>query len=502
MKKIILTTMLLISVSLFSQTTKKGYIIEIEGSNVFVDFTSKDVKVGERLKVISDPREIIHPVTKEKIIKDGDLIATLEITETHSNYSVASRVYPTNALSKLTVGAKVYLPNDSTINIAMIPKDGKVNVAIGAATINDMVGPGYFGNYVSDMLMGDLLDCDKIRLIDRSLLSAQVNEVDLKGADYVNSDNAIMKGQIAGVQYMIQVTMQKPDVTNITTGTPVNSILNAVSSVSQIVGAPGALSKGLEIGANLTSNVNTSTLRSKVSITARVVDVQTGEVLFMCSGTGNAQGEMQAELEGGALGGMQINGGVDGFKQTITGKAVAITYRKIGNSLKDFFNGATKEKVVNSGAITELTYRKGQIYQGVNKLPNYEIKDLYSDTPNLYFDYKKGKNIITYGTLLESIGGIGLVFLFVDSYGLDNVGWGGSDAKGLLLFTYPSKPLFGVYCVSSLAIGITGYLIQKQGRIKIKKGINVYNQSLHQSQFLPEYHIGLSPEGLALTLNF
>jgi len=486
MKKICFTAMLLISVSLFAQTPRKGYIIEIEGSNVFVDYTSKDVKVGDRLKVISDSREIIHPVTKEKIIKDGDLIATLEITETHSNYSVVSRVYPANAFPKLIVGAKVYLPGDSSTNIAILPKDGKVNVAIGMATINDMVGPGYFGNYVSDMLMGELLDCEKIRLIDRSLLNAQVNEVDLKDAGYVNSDNAIMKGQISGIQYMVQVTMQKPDVTNITTGTPVNSILNAASSVSQLVGAPGALSKGLEIGADLTSNVNASTLRSKVSITARVIDVQTGEVLFMCTGAGTAQGEIQVELEEGALGGMKINGGADGFKQTVTGKAVAIAYRKIGNSLKDFFSGTTKGKVINTGMNTELIYRNGNIYQGVNKLNKYDIKDVFSDKPNLYFEYSKGSSLKVIGVSLlvgvPAISGLALAIYRDDEPGMEE-----ARSYALMAALTPIIPSIVLYIC---------------GRNKISSTVEKYNKQLNQSYISPDIQIGIKSGRLAFSLNF
>jgi len=491
MKKTCLVMFLFITVSLFAQTTKVGYIIEIEGSNVFVDFTSKDVKVGDRLKVISDQKQMIHPITKEKIIKEGELFATLEITETHSNYSIAGRVYPANAFSKLTVGAKVYLPNDSSIKSAALPKDGKVNVAIGAATINDLVGPGYFGNYVSDMLMGELLDCDKIRLIDRSLLSAQVDEVNLKDAGYVNTDNAIMKGQISGVQYMIQITMQKPDVTNITTGTPVNSILNAASSVSQIVGAPGALSTGLEIGANLTSNVSTSTLRSKVSISARVVDVQTGEVLFMCNGTGSAQGEMQAELEGGALGGLKINGGVDGFKQTITGKAVAIAYRNIGYSLKDFFNGRTSEKVVNAGKTTELTYRNGCIYQGIYRLSNPEVRDILDESvkPYLYFDYQKGGNQKILGIALVGLGaaaGIGTTMLGIAQ---------DPDFDGIQDTTTP------IYIVGAVGIlsGIATYIA---GMGTIKNTVRKYNEYNNRSKNMPSIGMSLTNSGLNLCFKF
>ena len=91
-------------------TQQKGYIIEIEGTSVYVDYTSKDVKVGDRLQVMSEPKVMIHPVTKQKIQKEGELIATLEITETQNDYSVAGKIIPANAIVKLKVGDKVVLP--------------------------------------------------------------------------------------------------------------------------------------------------------------------------------------------------------------------------------------------------------------------------------------------------------------------------------------------------------------------------------------------------------
>ncbi|MEI6143375.1 MAG: tetratricopeptide repeat protein, partial [Mariniphaga sp.] len=97
-------------------TTQKGYIIEVERTSIYVDYTSKDVKVGDRLQVVSEPKIMVHPVTKQKIVKEGELIATLEITETQSDYSVASKVIPSNAIAKLKVGDKVASPLQTRTN--------------------------------------------------------------------------------------------------------------------------------------------------------------------------------------------------------------------------------------------------------------------------------------------------------------------------------------------------------------------------------------------------
>jgi len=486
MKKLLLFFAIISYYNLYAQTSSKGYIIEIEGLSVYLDYNSSDVKNGDRLQVYSEPKVMFHPVTKEKIIKKGELLATLEITDAQSNYSIAGKIYPANALAQLRVGNKV-LKIDKTQS-ADISKEGKSTVAIAAATINDVVGPGYFGTYVSDMLMAELLNCPKIKLIDRSLLNAQLDETDLKEAGYIRTDQAIMKGQISGVQYMIQVTMQKPDVTNITTGIPIQSIINVAGAVAQIAGAPSGLTEGLNIGSKVTSNVKTARLKSAVSITARVVDVQTGEVLFLCSGTGTSEGEGQAELEGGALGGMQINGGVEGFRQTVTGKAISLAYRKIGNSLRSYFEGTTSEKVINNNLLSdELTMRKGRVYQGVNKLSTADMKSIYETTPELYFSYLKEKKMLDISYWLMGFGAVACI--------------GGITSA--IIDEFEDNPIWQISLASVVPTSLFGLYFNIIGQKKLKYSIKCYNITKEKRSYLfPEYRIGLYPTGLALTLNF
>lgn len=95
--------------------------------------------------------------------------------------------------------------------------------------------------------------CDKVRLLDRSVLGTQMDELNLSG-EYINPATAIQKGKNIGAQYA--------------------------------------------------SNAQIGTLKASVNITTRVVDLQTSEVVFMCSGTGRTQGKSQLSLEYGALGGV------------------------------------------------------------------------------------------------------------------------------------------------------------------------------------------------------
>ncbi len=494
MRKLVFFTTALCGL-LFSQTTNaqnqsqvvtKGFIIGIENGQVYLDYTTKDIKVGNRVKVYADPVIFIHPVTKNKITKDGELLSTLEITEAAKEYSVAGKIYPSNSIAKLKVGQKAVLSTD-TAKI-QLPKDGKLNVAITNATVNDAVGIGYFGTYVADLLMEELISCDKIRLIDRSLLNSQIGETDLASAGYINQESSALKGRIEGVQYMIQVTMQRPDVTNITTGIPLKSILTVAGAIAGAVSGTSAITNGLQTSGALSSNIRTARLKASVSISARIVDVQTGEVLFMCNGTGISQGDSQLALEEGALGGLQVNGGVEGFRQTVTGKAIASAYRKIGNDLKDYFNGNTTDKVKKRGLLdTEMTYRKGSIYMGVNKLSSSDIKEAFSETPELYFNYKKGATQQGWSYVLMGVG-IPSTALFLT-----------------VLLGELGGSAFIPLALAGAGMTLGGKLLYESGKKKKLSCIEVYNDNLHgkkTSEISPQWNLGFTQNGLALRVCF
>ncbi|MGV8136022.1 MAG: hypothetical protein AB2L20_12470 [Mangrovibacterium sp.] len=115
-------------VPLIAQTPQKGYIIEIDIPVVLVDYTSADVKIGDHLRVLSDPKVMVHPISGQKIEKEGELIATLKITETYDSYSVAGVVLPSNAINKLKVGDKVLLTEKAVTKTSF--KNGLKNLGL------------------------------------------------------------------------------------------------------------------------------------------------------------------------------------------------------------------------------------------------------------------------------------------------------------------------------------------------------------------------------------
>jgi len=95
-------------------------------------------------------------------------------------------------------------------------------------------------------------------------------------------------------------------------------------------------------------------LKAVVRISLRVVDVKTGEILFLCTEMQQAEGESDINLEGGLLGGLKIRGGVTSFQNTVTGKATELALNNLTDYVIDFFNGKISEKTF-TGNIIEIS---------------------------------------------------------------------------------------------------------------------------------------------------
>lgn len=493
-----------------AQKTLKGYIINIEGDKIYLDFTSSSVRIGDQLMVLSNGGYFTHPVTGQKIARSQEQVATVTVTQVYDTYSVA-KAEPSQTINKLKAGMSVSKSapitsnkNSGVIDVAannnvitqqrqerkpkeqispLVPNrsfsSDRVSVVVAPAQVNDVVGVGYFGSYVADILMEQLIQCDKVKLLDRTILNAQMNETDLTG-EYIDPNTAIQKGRIAGAQYIIQVTMQKPDVVNIKTGIPLASVMGAIQGITRT-----------NIGAQYASNAQMGTLKASVNITTRVVDLQTGEVLFMCSGSGKAQGKSQLSMEYGALGGGQLNGGADGFKQTITGKAIQKAFMTIGRSLNNYFEGNTDKKVLGSasgfGNYGQQLRAKGlRLYMGTEKLDKDGVQMTFTDNPNLFFKYKKARRLSNIGwiTMLGCIG-VGTTLIVY------NPGDGDSRAP------------FGGVAIAGGLIG--GIYMQVSSRAKIKKVAKLYNNSqVNTSQLSSNsYQLGITiNRGIGLRLTF
>lgn len=181
--------------------------------------------------------------------------------------------------------------NISHLNQSTTMSSERVSVVVAPAQINDVVGVGYFGSYVADVLMEQLMQCDKVKLLDRTILNAQIDETNLTG-EYIDPNTAIQKGRIfrCTIHYSsYNAKAGRSKYKNRNSFGICNGCIQGITRTS--------------IGTQYASNAQVGILKASVNIITRVVDLQTGEVLFMCSGTGKARGKAQLSMEYGALGG-------------------------------------------------------------------------------------------------------------------------------------------------------------------------------------------------------
>lgn len=385
---------LAVSCSLSAQTSESGFVLSIEGGKVYVDLGRASVSPGATLGVYDD---------------SGRCVGNIIVEAVYDSYSSA-RPDGTVALSRLKEGMAVTsalkgheldgrpVPAQAEPEVApVVVHDNRASVIVPPAQVNDVVGVGYFGGYVADLLMEQLMLCDRVKLIDRSLFNAQVDEAEMAGS-HIDPATAIERGKIAGARYAVQVTMQKPDVANVRTGIPLASIMGALQ---------GGLNRN--IGAQYMSNMEVARLKAAVSLSVRVIDLQTGEVMFMTSGSGKAEGDVQIGMEYGALGGAKLNDGADGFKQTVTGKAIQKAFITVGRHLDSYFSGRATKRVMGSasgfGRFDDRLDRRGMsLYSGVNKLSNDDLYSMFYDNKDLWFRYKSAKKQLRWSNVVLGAG--------------------------------------------------------------------------------------------------
>lgn len=486
-----------------------GYIISIENSTINVDLNRSQVQVGTVLQVLVKGGYSTDPETGRRVRMPEKVIGDLRIMNTYTDYSEAAPM--DNALlAQLKPGMRVTKrasmqnvepqPQKQNTNLSVNERmvnafvsngtnsdaninQEKINITIAHAQVNDVVNNGHFGGYVADILMEQMLTCDKVRILDRSILNDQLNELDLSG-HLLDQSTTIKQEKALGARYILQTTMQKPDVANVRTGIPLASVMGAIQGATNT-----------NIGAAYASNINFATLKASVSISVRVVDLQTGEIVFMCSGNGKAQGKSQLSLEYGALSGGELNGGAEDFKQTVTGKAIKNAFVKIGRNLKDYFNGRTNQRVMGSVAggasYDDKMYARGfKIYLGTQKLDKEGIASAFSGNSNLYYDYLKAKKQKKTGWIIGT--SIAIVGTSIGAV-MSSTG----DVEGI-------NAGYGIMA-GSIVGGITFGIIKGQfAKKKLQRVIQSYNNSISRYSDLKTknshcYELAFSPTGIRFT---
>lgn len=315
----------------------EGIVLSVEEGKVFVDLKKGQVKVGDILKVLKPGGIMVHPVTGEKIQRKDEVVANISLTQVDDAYSVGE-VYPKTAIDLIKPGLKVYTLGANEIDRALIKKSMIIPpfLIVGGKV-------GELGTYMSDLMTEELFKLDRFRIMDRQSYDIQQFEKELTE----NNKQIVLPGN-EGVDYLIMGSAYPPDVVEKSTGIPLKGLAGAAGG-----GLAGVAGKGV------IPDLKLKELEAVVKFTMKVIDVRTGEVLFICSEMAKAEGKTQVSLESSVLGGAVLNGGAADFRNTLTGQASQLALLGSAKYIADFFEGKITEKSFQ-GNVIELKRKKGK----------------------------------------------------------------------------------------------------------------------------------------------
>lgn len=185
------------------------------------------------------------------------------------------------------------------------------------------------GKGISDMLVDRLTNDGTYRVIERNAIQKVLAEQNFSNSDRVDASSAAKIGKILGVDAIItgDITQFGRDDQNKNFG-----------------GIAGGYT-GMALG-----RLGSSKSKAVVSITARLIDANTGEVLASTQGKGESARSSSNLLAGGAGGGRGAAGdvgmGSSNFAQTIIGEATASAVTQLAQGLE-----AASNKFVAAAAV-------------------------------------------------------------------------------------------------------------------------------------------------------
>jgi curli biogenesis system outer membrane secretion channel CsgG len=195
------------------------------------------------------------------------------------------------------------------------------------------------GKGISDMLIDQLLKDGNYRVIERSALDKVLKEQNFSNSDRADSTTAAKIGRVLGLDAIIigDITQFGRDDHNTSAG-----------------GALSRWDRGYGLG-----GVGMHKAKAVVAITARIVDVNTAEILASESGKGESQRSGTSLLGGGGSGYTNGGGGVNmsssNFGQTIIGEAVSSAVTDLAGKLSQDSGKMPTTTVAVSGLVADAS---------------------------------------------------------------------------------------------------------------------------------------------------
>jgi curli biogenesis system outer membrane secretion channel CsgG len=219
------------------------------------------------------------------------------------------------------------------------------------------------GEGIADILTRELFKCGRFDVIERSELETLLSEVDFEQSAYVESSSAAPLGRIKGVDYLL--------IGKIT-----------AFGVKEKEKGIGTSSFGRNIGLG---GLKTEKRIAYASFDIRLVEVETGRVVFADTADGEEKNSGATLIMGGSNWVAGINFGSNEFRESMIGKA---TYKAIGKVLLKLYEEfpLQGEVLARSGdmIVTNLSKESGLEKGAMLKV--LRVNELTDDAGNVVWE--------------------------------------------------------------------------------------------------------------------
>jgi curli biogenesis system outer membrane secretion channel CsgG len=194
------------------------------------------------------------------------------------------------------------------------------------------------GKGISDMLVDKLLKDGRYRLIERSALDKILAEQNFSNSDRADSNSAAKIGKVLGVDAII---------------------IGSITQFGRDDQHTNVGGGGYGLGKFGLGGVGVGKAKAVVAITARVVNVSTGEILASVQGMGESTRSSTSLLGGGGGwtggGGGGLDMGSSNFANTILGEATHKAVDDVGSKLDDEATKIPERVLTISGLVADAS---------------------------------------------------------------------------------------------------------------------------------------------------
>ena len=312
------------------QGDAESYIMEIDDDEIYIKVFNTEI--GDILSVMGNSGYITDPKTGDKFQKKLKVIGQIKVEYVTSNY-IVGKVYGDSIpdLAKEMVVRKTttvpliaaVVPAETTT--LSINSNKEPTVMIAPVELNfsqENIKVKNIDNYVSNALAHYLLKSGKIQLEDRTPLMTPQNKNDKEQSSEINYNTARQYGKAAGVRYFVNLTLQKPNVSEFSYPIDIKEWTSSQSDFQKYI----------------PNKVEVKNVAASVKIVASVVDLQTGKVLFTKKGKGAAKGKAEIVMDSQITGSVTLTGENKNIEQTVIEDAIDKAVEKLGEKLNFYFS--------------------------------------------------------------------------------------------------------------------------------------------------------------------